>query len=123
LIKDFGPKSQVARELVFLLYIKLLSSRSPRTKTLFNDWMRFFKRATGYKPEELEELPKLAEQYDLKGNVNYDTLIFSIHTYYALLLKLIVAEIAYLYGAGKFYKSYIVVTSTMSVNRMYYYDG
>jgi hypothetical protein len=50
-------------------------------------------------------------------------LIFSIHTYYALLLKLIAAEIAYLYGAGKFYKSYIVVTSTMPVNKMYYYDG
>jgi hypothetical protein len=52
-----------------------------------------------------------------------DALIFSIHTYYALLLKLIAAEIAYLYGAGKFYKSYIVVTSTMPVNKMYYYDG
>ena len=107
LIKDFGPKSQVARELVSLLYTKLLSSRSPRTKMLFDDWMRLFKQATGYKPEELEELPELAEEYDLKGSVNYDALIFSIHTYYALLLKLIAAEIAYLYGAGKFYKSYI----------------
>jgi type II restriction/modification system DNA methylase subunit YeeA len=107
LIKDFGPKSQVARELISQLYTKLLSSGSPRTKILFDDWMRLFKQATGYKPEELEELPELAKEYDLKGNVNYDALIFSIHTYYALLLKLIAAEIAYLYGAGKFYKSYI----------------
>jgi type II restriction/modification system DNA methylase subunit YeeA len=107
LIKDFGPKSQVARELVSQLYTKLLSSGSPRTKILFDDWMRLFKQATGYKPEELEELPELAKEYDLKGSVNYDALIFSIHTYYALLLKLIAAEIAYLYGAGKFYKSYI----------------
>jgi type II restriction/modification system DNA methylase subunit YeeA len=107
LIKDFGPKSQVARELVSLLYTKLLSSRSPRAEILFDDWMRLFKQATGYEPEELEELPELAEEYDLKGGVNYDALIFSIHTYYALLLKLIAAEIAYLYGAGKFYKSYV----------------
>jgi type II restriction/modification system DNA methylase subunit YeeA len=107
LIKDFGPKSQVARELISQLYTKLLSSRSPRTKTLFDDWMRLFKQATGYKPEELEELPELAEEYDLEDSVNYDALIFSIHTYYALLLKLIAAEIAYLYGAGKFYKSYV----------------
>jgi type II restriction/modification system DNA methylase subunit YeeA len=107
LIKDFGPKSQVARELISLLYTKLLSPRSPRAKILFDDWMRLFKQATGYKPEELEELPELAEEYDLKGSVNYDALIFSIHTYYALLLKLIAAEIAYLYGAGKFYKSYV----------------
>jgi type II restriction/modification system DNA methylase subunit YeeA len=107
LIKDFGPKTQVAKELVSLLYTKLLSSRSPRTKILFDDWMRLFKQATGYKPEELEELPELAKEYNLKGNVNYDALVFSIHTYYALLLKLIAAEIAYLYGAGKLYKSYV----------------
>jgi hypothetical protein len=40
LIKDFGPKSQVARELISQLYTKLLSSGSPRTKILFDDWMR-----------------------------------------------------------------------------------
>jgi len=107
LIRDFGPTSQITRETVKLLYNKLLSSKSLRTKTLFEDWMRLFKQATGYKPEELEELPKLAREYGLTGDVNYDALIFSIHTYYALLLKLIAAEITYLYGAGRFYRSYI----------------
>jgi len=107
LLRDFGPTSPITRKLVTLLYKKLQESKSPRTMILFEDWMRLFKQATGYKPEELEELPKLASEYGLVGKVDYDALIFSIHTYYALLLKLIAAEIAYLYGAGKFYKSYI----------------
>jgi len=107
LLRDFGPASPVTRKLVTILYKKLQDPKSPRTMILFEDWMRLFKQATGYKPEELEELPKLAGEYGLAGKVNYDALIFSIHTYYALLLKLIAAEIAYLYGAGRFYKSYI----------------
>jgi type II restriction/modification system DNA methylase subunit YeeA len=107
LIKDFGPTSEITRRLTTLLYKKLIASEAPRTRTLFEDWMRLFRQATGYRPEELEELPKLAQEYGLPSNVNYDALIFSIHTYYALLLKLMAAEIAYLYGAGKFYKSYI----------------
>jgi SAM-dependent methyltransferase len=107
LLRDFGPTSPITRKLVTILYKKLQESKSPRTMILFEDWMRLFKQATGYKPEELEELPKLASEYGLVGKVDYDALIFSIHTYYALLLKLIAAEIAYLYGAGRFYKSYI----------------
>ncbi|MGC9115985.1 MAG: class I SAM-dependent DNA methyltransferase, partial [Fervidicoccaceae archaeon] len=60
---------------------------------------------------------KLASEYGLKkndekdkdrnNNINYDRLIFAIQTYYALILKLLAAEVVYLYGAGRFYKSYI----------------
>jgi len=72
LVKDFGPQSQIATNTIKLLYDKLKGSNNPKTKTLFEDWMRLFKQATGYKPEELEELPKLAESYDLRGAVDYD---------------------------------------------------
>jgi type II restriction/modification system DNA methylase subunit YeeA len=108
LLKDFGPKSTLTVNLVKTLYRKIINIKEDtRARLLFNDWMRLFKQATGYKPEELEELPKLASEYGIQGQVNYDALIFSIHTFYALLLKLIAAEIAYLYGGGKFYRSYI----------------
>jgi type II restriction/modification system DNA methylase subunit YeeA len=107
LVKDFGPQSTTSRKIVSILYKKLISTKNERTRILFEDWMRLFKQATGYKPEELEDLPELAKDYGMAGDVNYDALIFAIHTYYALLLKLIAAEVAYLYGAGKFYKSYI----------------
>jgi len=107
LIKDFGPQSPTAKKMIKLLYDRLLRSSSPRVRTLFEDWMRLFKQATGYSPEKLKELPELAREYGLTGKVDYDALIFSLHTYYALIMKLLAAEIAYLYGGGKFYRSYI----------------
>jgi len=107
LISDFGLQSALTKRTVSILYRKLLSSESPRTRLLFDDWRRLFTQATGYRPEELEELPKLASDLGLTGRVNYDALIFSIHTYYAFLMKLMAAEIVYLYGGGKFYRSYI----------------
>ena len=107
LIADFGLQSPLTKQTINILYRKLLSSRSPRTSLLFDDWRRLFKQATGYRPEELEELPKLAHELGLTGKVSFDALIFSTHTYYALLMKLMAAEIVYLYGGGKFYRSYI----------------
>ena len=116
LLEDFGPESNIARRMVRLLYEKLTAAvdpstrrhvpRSQRARDLFEDWMRLFKQATGYRPEELEELPQLAKEYGLGKDVDFDALIFSIHTYYALIMKLLAAEVAYLYGGGKFLRSY-----------------
>jgi type II restriction/modification system DNA methylase subunit YeeA len=107
--EDFGMKSQISKRSIKLLYTKLLNTKNEKTKILFEDWMRLFKQATGYNPDKFKELRELAEDYGFeKSNINYDILIFAIHTYYALIMKLIAAEIAYLYGSGRFYKSYIV---------------
>jgi len=109
IVKDFGMNSQISKRIIKLLYTKLLNTKNEKTKILFEDWMRLFKQATGYDPNKFKELKELAEDYGFeKSNINYDILIFAIHTYYALIMKLIAAEIAYLYGSGRFYKSYIV---------------
>jgi len=109
LIKDFGMNSQISKRMIKILYKKLLNTKNEKTKILFEDWMRLFKQATGYDPEKLKELKELAEEYGFeKSNINYDILIFAIHTYYALIMKLIAAEIAYLHGSGRFLKSYVV---------------
>jgi len=107
LLSEFGPESPLASRGVVELYKKLLSPKSPRTKILFEDWLRLFKQATGYSPENLKSLEELAKEYNINGNVKYDELIFAIQTYYALILKLLSAEVVYLYGGGRFYKSYI----------------
>jgi len=108
IVKDFGMNSPIAKRAVKILYEKLLNTKSDRTKLLFSDWMRLFRQATGYDPSKLKELKELAEDYGLSGSgVDYDALIFAIHTYYALIMKLMAAEIAYLYGSGRFYRSYI----------------
>ncbi|MEM4732494.1 MAG: N-6 DNA methylase [Desulfurococcaceae archaeon] len=107
LLDDFGPRSATARRAVNALYKRLQNARNPRTKMLFEDWMRLFKQATGYDSERLRELRELASDYGIGGGVNYDALIFAIQTYYAFIMKLLAAEVVYLYGGGRFYKSYI----------------
>ena len=97
IVKDFGPSSQIAKRAVKLLYERSLNARSERTKLLFSDWKRLFSQATGYDPSKLKELKELMTEYGL-ANADPEALILAIHTYYALIMKLIAAEVAYLYG-------------------------
>jgi len=107
LLNEFGPESPLAGKSIKEFYQKLISPKSPRTKILFEDWLRLFKQASGYSPDNLKNLEELAKSYNINGNVKYDELIFAIQTYYALILKLLSVEVVYLYGGGRFYKSYI----------------
>ena len=111
LLTDFGknPKtktmSPLAQKAVKVLYKKLVNSEKPRVKILFEDWKRLFSQATGYSPSKLKGLEK---EYGLNAKkIDYDALLFAIHTYYALIMKLLAAEIAYLYGTGRWLKSYV----------------
>jgi len=119
LVKNFGIDSQISKKIdsqiskkiVRLLYIKLLNTtEKEKTWTLFNDWKRLFGQIIGYSDEkDLEKFKKLKEYYEIKeDNVNYSYLIFAIHTYYALIMKLLAAETAYLYMSERLRKSYIV---------------
>jgi len=111
LLADFGknPKtgvmSPLAQKAIRILYNKLMNSKKSRVRMLFEDWKRLFSQATGYSPSKLKGLEK---EYNLRAkNIDYDALLFAIHTYYALIMKLLAAEIAYLYGTGRWLKSYI----------------
>ncbi|MEM4847415.1 MAG: N-6 DNA methylase, partial [Thermosphaera sp.] len=107
LLNDFGPQSNIAKKAVRALYRKLANPRSERTRILFEDWIRLFRQATGYDPSKLKDLPKLASEYGIVDKVNFDALLFAIQTYYAFIIKLLAAEVVYLYGGGRLYKSYI----------------
>jgi len=108
LIKDFGISSHISKKIIKLFYKKLLNTKNERTNMLFKDWMELFKQATGYNPEKLKEIKELSEDYEFeKSNINYDALIFAIHTYYALIMKLIAAEVASLNTGGQLLESYI----------------
>ena len=104
LLKDFGPESQIAAKLVKTLFEKVISQKSPKIDAVFNDWKRLFSQVCAYSPEKLKGLEA---QYGISENVDYSALLFAIHTYYALLMKLLAAEVAYLFGGGKWMKSYI----------------
>ncbi len=103
LIKDFGPESDATKQAVKSLYGKLTATKSERTKTLFSDWKRVFSQVCAYSPTKIEGLEKI---YGLPATTNPDGLLFSIHTFYALIMKLIAAEVAVLFGEP-YMQSYI----------------
>jgi methylase of polypeptide subunit release factors len=104
LLKDFGPKSDSAVSMVNVFYGKVVSSKSPKVEALFNDWKRLFSQVCSYSPEKLKGLEA---EYGLSGKVDYSALFFAVHTYYALVMKLLAAEVAYLFGASRWLKSYV----------------
>ncbi len=98
LLTDFGPQSTIAKGTIRVFYEKLRGT-TPRTKVLFEDWRRVFSQVCNYDPKKLE---KLEETYDFLGrSVDYERLLFTLHTYFALIMKLIAAEVAALYVAPR----------------------
>lgn len=96
LLRDFGPESDLSRRTILALYRALLNPRSARTGALFEDWKRVFSQVCAYSREKLKGL---MEYYGLSaGNINAERLMFSIHTYYAMLVKLLASEIVTLYA-------------------------
>ena len=98
LLKDFGPESSVARESIKTFYGKLLGT-SARTQMLFEDWKRVFSQVCAYSADKIRGLE---EVYGFgKGGADPEKLLFALHTYYALIMKLLAAEVASLYVAPK----------------------
>ncbi|MEM5861324.1 MAG: N-6 DNA methylase, partial [Candidatus Aenigmatarchaeota archaeon] len=96
LLEDFGPESEVSRSTIITLYRALLNSKSPRTMVLFDDWKRVFSQVCAYSKEKLEGL---TEYYNLKGkDIDVEKLMFSIHTYYTILMKLLTSEVVTLFA-------------------------
>lgn len=104
LIKDFGPGSSIATVAINTLYIRTTNLSNERTQILYRDWLRLLSQATGYQPEKLKGMEKI---YSLSGKVDYNRLLFTIHTYYAIIMKMLAAEVVTIYGSGAFYRSYI----------------
>lgn len=96
LLRDFGPKSRITEEVLRAFYSALESPKSDRTEMLFEDWRRIFSQVCSYTPEKLK---KLAEFYGFK-EADPERLTFALHTYYTLLMKLIVSEIVSVLSEG-----------------------
>lgn len=91
---DFGSGSPVAQEGVRALYEEILATENPKAQVFFNQWKILFGEVCGYDVENLsDKLKKLAEFYVVKGKPQPAPLLFAVHTYYAILIKLLAAEI------------------------------
>jgi hypothetical protein len=91
---DFGSESPVAQEGVRALYEEILATDNPKAQVFFSQWKILFGEVCGYDVENLsDKLKKLAEFYVVKGKPQPAPLLFAVHTYYAILIKLLAAEI------------------------------
>jgi len=91
---DFGSESSVAQEGVRALYEEILATENPKAQVFFSQWKILFGEVCGYDVENLsDKLKKLAEFYVVKGKPQPAPLLFAVHTYYAILIKLLAAEI------------------------------
>jgi len=95
LARDFGADAAIARTAVKGLYETLLQTKDPKANLFFNEWKILFGEVCGYNVDTpSQRIIHLAESYDvpIKG-LKAATLLFSLHTYYALFMKLLASQI------------------------------
>jgi hypothetical protein len=92
---DFGGSASLAREGVYFFYRSLVSTSHPKTITLFGQWKILFSEVSGYNvASAADKLGELAELYGVDPDeLQPAELMFALQTYYALLMKLLAAEI------------------------------
>lgn len=95
LLEDFGPKTIRAQRAVRALYTALHVSKHPLVVKLFEQWRLFFSEATDYK-EWAERIESKQEFRSFVRGMGLDPkyaeaprVFFALHTYYALLIKLV----------------------------------
>jgi hypothetical protein len=97
LVQKFGPQSELAPKMVSALTNALeYWGNQTHIRTFFNEWKRLFgivygeQFTGGHQEKEAETLLKL---YKVGKETDFQELLFSVHTYFAFLMKLIAAEL------------------------------
>lgn len=100
LARDFGPSGDVASALVGALHTALKANLdSPRVATFFDEWERLFDIVYGQELGRAEDdARELAKLYGIGGKPELKSLLFTVHTYYALLMKFLAVELISLQG-------------------------
>ncbi|MFH1374538.1 MAG: N-6 DNA methylase [bacterium] len=95
LAEVFGPKSKVAPMAVSAFADALEHWGGDRVKVFFNEWKRLFGIVYGerFGAHSAEDANALSKQYNVGRKTNLQELLFSVHTYFALLMKFIAAEL------------------------------
>ncbi|MFX0067191.1 MAG: class I SAM-dependent DNA methyltransferase, partial [Candidatus Hermodarchaeota archaeon] len=114
LFKDFGPTNKLALTAINIFYNKLTITKNAKTKLSFENWNKLFSRITGYDRERLQEL----NEFYNTAEKDLTKFLFSIHTYCALVMKLLAGELAYLYGDGEYFESYLTELETSSMRAL-----
>lgn len=96
LAAQFGPSGPCAKKVVGTLYARLTASGDhPLVQTLFGEWDRIFGIVYGGDLDRVgKHIQLLQTAYGIDGTaVQFKPLLFSVHTYYAVLMKVLAAEV------------------------------
>lgn len=91
----FGPKSEIAQEAVGAFVDALMNWTTKRGTVFFDEWQRLFGIVYGeqFAGGADKKTKALAEIYGLDKESSFQVILFCVHTYFALLMKLIAAEL------------------------------
>ncbi|MFZ1979310.1 MAG: N-6 DNA methylase, partial [Bacteroidota bacterium] len=96
LAEVFGPQSSLAAQAVssFADALEYWATK-PRVRVFFEEWKRLFGIVYGeqFTTHQAEEVAKLSELYKVSKATDFQELLFSVHTYFVFLMKLIAAEL------------------------------
>jgi hypothetical protein len=100
LSRDFGPSGQIASRLVQAFHASLVANiHRPGVSTFFGEWQRIFGIVYGEDHAKARaDAQELARLYGVQGKVDLQPLLFSVHTYFALLMKFLALELMSLQG-------------------------
>jgi hypothetical protein len=92
--RDFGANANSAQECVKALYAAICVTQNDKAKTFFEQWKILFGEVCGYDVTKVnEKVGKLAKHYGIVSSPKAGELLFSIHTYYSIFIKLLASEI------------------------------
>ena len=94
LAEVFGPKGNLASNAINAFYEKLLAGDNSRVEMFFAQWDMIFGVIYGQELERGDAAAKeLAELYGITAKPDLKRLLFAVHTYYVLLMKMLAAEL------------------------------
>lgn len=92
---DFGSDSKPAKDGIETFYRAICKTDHPKAQTFFKQWKILFGEVCGYDVDNpSDKIKKLAETYDVPAQgLKAAELLFSVHSYYALFMKLLASGI------------------------------
>jgi len=101
LVRDFEENTIVSRKVVSALYKSLDqaldSNLSPRVKTLFDQWSLQFSEVCDYEEFSKLKIGSFARRFGIPDSPQPFRFFFSLHSYYALLIKLLAVQVVLYY--------------------------
>ncbi|MCK4375116.1 MAG: SAM-dependent DNA methyltransferase, partial [Candidatus Brocadiae bacterium] len=98
LVEDFGEGSINGPHMVSALYEALMGSDSPKVSVLFQQWSRQFSEVCDYDKASKVNVGGIAGTYGIEQKkIDPFALFFCIHTYYAVLIKVLASQVVHFY--------------------------